>query len=253
MKKIEHVVKKVEKDSIAWEMEIEPGDILLKINDEEIEDIFDYQYLIQDEYIEVLIKKPDGEEWLLEIDKDEQEDLGIEFENGLMDEYRSCHNKCIFCFIDQMPKGMRDTLYFKDDDSRLSFLQGNYVTLTNMSDKDVERIIKYHLAPINISFQTMNPELRCKMLHNRFAGEALKKVQLFYDAGIEMNGQIVLCKGVNDKQELEYSIKQLIQYHPYLQSVSVVPVGLSKYRDGLYPLEPFTKEDAKEVLETIHK
>ena len=253
MKKMEHIVKKVEKDSIAWEMEIEPGDILLKINDEEIEDIFDYQYLIQDEYIEVLIKKPDGEEWLLEIDKDEQEDLGIEFENGLMDEYRSCHNKCIFCFIDQMPKGMRDTLYFKDDDSRLSFLQGNYVTLTNMSDKDVERIIKYHLAPINISFQTMNPELRCKMLHNRFAGEALKKVQLFYDAGIEMNGQIVLCKGVNDKQELEYSIKQLIQYHPYLQSVSVVPVGLSKYRDGLYPLEPFTKEDAKEVLETIHK
>ena len=253
MKKIEHVVKKVEKDSIAWEMEIEPGDVLLKINDEEIEDIFDYQYLIQDEYIEVLIKKQDGEEWLLEIDKDEQEDLGIEFENGLMDEYRSCHNKCIFCFIDQMPKGMRDTLYFKDDDSRLSFLQGNYVTLTNMSDKDVERIIKYHLAPINISFQTMNPELRCKMLHNRFAGEALKKVQLFYDAGIEMNGQIVLCKGVNDKHELEYSIEQLIQYHPYLQSVSVVPVGLSKYRDGLYPLEPFTKEDAKEVLETIHK
>ena len=253
MKKIEHVVKKVEKDSIAWEMEIEPGDVLLKINDEEIEDIFDYQYLIQDEYIEVLIKKQDGEEWLLEIDKDEQEDLGIEFENGLMDEYRSCHNKCIFCFIDQMPPGMRDTLYFKDDDSRLSFLQGNYVTLTNMSDKDVERIIKYHLAPINISFQTMNPELRCKMLHNRFAGEALKKVQLFYDAGIEMNGQIVLCKGVNDKHELEYSIEQLIQYHPYLQSVSVVPVGLSKYRDGLYPLEPFTKEDAKEVLETIHK
>lgn len=253
MKKMEHIVKKVEKDSIAWEMEIEPGDILLKINNEEIEDIFDYQYLIQDEYIEVLIKKPDGEEWLLEIDKDEQEDLGIEFENGLMDEYRSCHNKCIFCFIDQMPKGMRDTLYFKDDDSRLSFLQGNYVTLTNMSDKDVERIIKYHLAPINISFQTMNPELRCKMLHNRFAGEALKKVQLFYDAGIEMNGQIVLCKGVNDKKELEYSIEQLIQYHPYLQSVSVVPVGLSKYRDGLYPLEPFTKEDAKEVLETIHK
>ena len=253
MKKMEHIVKKVEKDSIAWEMEIEPGDILLKINDEEIEDIFDYQYLIQDEYIEVLIKKPDGEEWLLEIDKDEQEDLGIEFENGLMDEYRSCHNKCIFCFIDQMPKGMRDTLYFKDDDSRLSFLQGNYVTLTNMSDKDVERIIKYHLAPINISFQTMNPELRCKMLRNRFAGEALKKVQLLYDAGIEMNGQIVLCKGVNDKKELEYSIEQLIQYHPYLQSVSVVPVGLSKYRDGLYPLEPFTKEDAKEVLETIHK
>ena len=157
MKKTEHIIKKVDEGSIAWEMEIEPGDILLKINDEEIEDIFDYQFMIQEEYIEVLVKKPNGEEWLLEIDKDEQEDLGIEFENGLMDDYRSCHNKCIFCFIDQMPKGMRDTLYFKDDDSRLSFLQGNYVTLTNMSEHDVNRIIKYHLGPINISFQTMNP------------------------------------------------------------------------------------------------
>ena len=253
MKKTEHVIKKVDEGSIAWEMEIEPGDILLKINDEEIEDIFDYQFMIQEEYIEVLVQKPNGEEWLLEIDKDEQEDLGIEFENGLMDDYRSCHNKCIFCFIDQMPKGMRETLYFKDDDSRLSFLQGNYVTLTNMSEHDVNRIIKYHLGPINISFQTMNPELRCMMLHNRFAGEALKKVDRFYESGIEMNGQIVLCKGINDGRELDFSIRELTKYYPCLQSVSVVPVGLSRYREGLYPLEPFTKEDAKEVIGLIKK
>ena len=164
---------------------------------------------MQDEYIEVLVGKPDGEEWLLEIDKEFGEDLGIVFENGLMDEYRSCCNKCIFCFIDQMPKGMRDTLYFKDDDSRLSFLQGNYVTLTNMSDHDLERIIKYHLSPINISFQTTNPKLRCKMLNNRFAGEALKKADRLFEAGIVMNGQIVLCKGVNDGEELERTITDL--------------------------------------------
>lgn len=248
-----HIVDQIESGSIAEEMEIEKGDVLLEINGNKIEDIFDYQYYIQDEYIEVLIRKQSGEEWLLEIDKDYDEDLGITFENGLMDDYRSCHNKCIFCFIDQMPKGMRDTLYFKDDDSRLSFLQGNYVTLTNMSDDDIARIIKYHLSPINVSFQTTNPELRCKMLNNRFAGEALKKAWKLAEAGITMNGQIVLCKGVNDGAELERSISDLVHYLPKLESVSVVPVGLSKFREGLYPLEPFTKEDAKEVLTTIHK
>lgn len=253
MKTKGHVVKKAEEGSIAQELGIEPGDRLLKINGEDIEDIFDYQYYIQDEYIEVLIEKAGGEEWLLEIDKEYEEDLGIVFENGLMDEYRSCCNKCIFCFIDQMPKGMRETLYFKDDDSRLSFLQGNYVTLTNMSDYDVERIIKYHLSPINISFQTTNPELRCRMLNNRFAGEALKKADRLCEAGIAMNGQIVLCKGVNDKEELERTVFDLTKYLPVLESVSVVPVGLSKYREGLYPLEPFTKEDAKEVLDLVHK
>ena len=253
MKKNRHIIDKVLEGSIAEELEIEAGDELVAINEQHIEDIFDYQYLAEDEYIEVLIRKPDGEEWLLEIDKEPDEDLGIVFENGLMDNYRSCHNKCIFCFIDQMPKGMRETLYFKDDDSRLSFLQGNYITLTNMSDHDVERIIKYNLSPINISFQTTNPELRCKMLNNRFAGQALEKVKEFYDAGIIMNGQIVLCKGVNDGEELERSIGDLYEYLPYLESVSVVPVGLSKFREGLYPLEPFTKEDAKAVLETIHK
>lgn len=252
MKQQKHMIKNIIEGSIAWELGVEAGDELLAINGEKISDIFDYQFLVEDSYIEILIKKKNGEEWLLEIDKDEDEDLGIEFENGFMDDYRSCHNKCIFCFIDQMPKGMRETLYFKDDDSRLSFLQGNYVTLTNMSDEDVERVIRYHLSPINISFQTMNPELRCKMLNNRFAGDALKKVDRFMEAGIAMNGQIVLCKGVNDGAELDYSIRELTKYIPNLESVSVVPVGLSKYREGLYPLEPFTKEDAVEVLSMIH-
>ena len=224
MKKNEHVVKDIVPGSIAEELEIEAGDILLKINDEEIEDIFDYQYYCEDECIVVTILKPDGEEWELEIEKDEDEDLGIIFENGLMDDYRSCHNKCIFCFIDQMPKGMRETLYFKDDDARLSFLQGNYITLTNMSDHDIDKVIKYRLSPINISFQTTNPELRCKMLNNRFAGEALEKVKKFYEAGIEMNGQIVLCKGVNDGEELERSLRDLYGYLPHLKSVSIVPV-----------------------------
>ncbi|MCR5670817.1 MAG: DUF512 domain-containing protein [Butyrivibrio sp.] len=248
-----HLISVVEEDSIAMEMGIEPGDRLLKINDEIIRDIFDYQYLVQDEHLDVLIEKPSKEQWLLDIDKDFDEDLGIEFENGLMDNYRSCSNKCIFCFIDQMPKGMRKTLYFKDDDSRLSFLQGNYVTLTNMSDEDIDRILKYHLSPINVSFQTTNPELRCKMLGNRFAGEALKKVDRLCapGTGIELNGQIVLCKGVNDGKELERSIRDMSKYIPNLQSVSVVPVGLSKYREGLYPLEPFDSEDAKEVIDLI--
>lgn len=252
MKEKRHVVQEVEPGSVAEEMGIEAGDVLVSVNGTQVTDIFDYQFLIQDVYIEVLIRKPDGEEWLLEIDKEYDEDLGIVFENGLMDEYRSCHNKCIFCFIDQMPKGMRETLYFKDDDSRLSFLQGNYVTLTNMSDEDIERIIRYRLSPINISFQTTEPELRCKMLNNRFAGQALRQVDKLYEAGITMNGQIVLCKGVNDGEHLERSLSDLKAYAPVLESVSVVPVGLSKYRDGLYPLQPFTSEDAKEVLACIH-
>ncbi len=248
----EHVIKTIESGSIAEALELEPGDVLVAVNGQPVKDVFDYHYLINEEYLEILVRKADGEEWELEIEKEYEDDLGIEFENGMMDDYRSCSNKCIFCFIDQLPKGMRDTLYFKDDDSRLSFLQGNYVTLTNMSDEDVQRIITYRMEPINISFQAMHPELRCQMLHNRFAGDALKKVDRFYEAGIVMNGQIVLCKGVNDGKELEYSIEQLVKYLPYLQSVSVVPVGLTRYRDGLYPLEPFTKEDACAVLALIH-
>ncbi|MCI9154763.1 DUF512 domain-containing protein [Lachnospiraceae bacterium] len=248
----EHKIRFVQPESIAWEMGIEPGDLLLAVDGQEIEDVFDYRYYIEEEEILLLIEKPDGEQWELEIEKETYEDLGLEFEQGLMDEYRSCRNKCIFCFIDQMPPGMRDTLYFKDDDSRLSFLQGNYVTLTNMSEHDIQRIIRFHLEPINISFQAMNPELRCRMLHNRFAGEALKKVDMLYEAGIEMNGQIVLCKGFNDGDELDRSIRELTRYLPFLRSVSVVPVGLTRFREGLEPLEPFTGEEARQVLELIH-
>ena len=251
-KKRIHVIKEIEMGSIAEECGMEPGDALIRINGEEIKDILDYRYMIQEEELVLTVLSKQGEEVEVEIEKDFDEDLGIEFENPFMDEYRNCKNKCIFCFIDQMPPGMRDTLYFKDDDARLSFLQGNYVTLTNMSDQDIDRIIRYHLEPINVSFQTMNPELRCKMLNNRFAGDALKKADKLFEAGITMNGQIVLCKGINDGKELDYSIEQLLKYIPVLESVSVVPAGLSKYREGLYPLEPFTKEEAKKVLAQIH-
>ena len=253
MKKNLHVISRVLPGSIGEELELEPGDILVSINGQPVEDVFDYRYLMNDELVELLIRKKNGEEWELEVEKDYEEDLGVEFENSLMDDYRSCSNHCIFCFIDQMPPGMRETLYFKDDDSRLSFLQGNYVTLTNMSDYDLERIIKFHLSPINVSFQAMNPELRCKMLHNRFAGDALKKVDRLYEGGVTMNGQIVLCKGVNDREELEYSLEKLSAYAPVLQSVSIVPVGLSKFRDGLYPLESFTKEDAEHLIEQVER
>ncbi|MBC8598101.1 DUF512 domain-containing protein [Lachnospiraceae bacterium BX10] len=252
MKNRGHKITAVAPGSIGEELELEPGDVLLTIDGEEIEDIFDYDYMTDSESFVMTIQKKNGEEWELEIESG-GEDLGLTFENGLMSEYRSCRNKCIFCFIDQMPPGMRETLYFKDDDSRLSFLQGNYITLTNMSDRDIDRIIRFHLSPINISVQTMNPELRCRMLNNRFAGEALKKIDRLYEAGTEMNGQIVLCKGVNDGEELRYTIERLAAYAPHMQSVSVVPVGLSKFRDGLYPLEPFTKEDACQVIDLIEE
>ncbi len=250
-KKNEHVIKEVYPGSIAEEMEIEPGDVLLSINNEEIGDVFDYRYLIKDEYVEALIRKPDGEEWLLEIDKEYDDDLGLEFENSLMSDYRSCSNQCIFCFIDQMPPGMRETLYFKDDDSRLSFLQGNYITLTNMKERDIERIIRMQLAPINISVQTTNPELRCKMLHNRFAGETLKYMQMLYDGHVEMNGQVVCCKGVNDGAELVRTLDDLAGFLPFLRSVSVVPAGITKYRDGLFPIGLFTAGEAGEVIDMI--
>lgn len=253
MNEKQHIIYRIEPGSIAEEMELEPGDVLVSINGTRIEDVFDYHYLVNDDYLVVIVRKPNGEEWELEIEKDYSEDLGIEFENGLMDDYKSCSNKCIFCFIDQMPPGMRETLYFKDDDSRLSFLQGNYVTLTNMKDHDLERIIRYKLAPINISVHTTNPKLRCEMLHNRFAGEALKKIDTLYEAGIEMNGQIVCCKGINDGEELDRTIGDLVKYLPYMQSLSVVPVGLTKFREGLCPLEPFEREDALEVIGIIEK
>ena len=246
-----HKIARVEEGSIAWELGLEPGDSILAVNGHGMQDIFDYHYYIEDEYIEVEVLTRDGETVLLEIEKEEDEDLGLEFVSSLMDQYHSCTNQCIFCFIDQMPPGMRETLYFKDDDSRLSFLQGNYITLTNMKEKDIERLIRYHLSPINISVHTTNPGLRCEMLHNRFAGDILDKIERFAAAEITMNSQIVLCKGINDGEELDRSIRELGSYLPFMESLSVVPVGLTKYREKLKKLELFGREDAKKVLNQI--
>ena len=252
MKMKKHRISAVDPDGIGAELGIEPGDLLLQISGKPVRDVFDYRYLLNEEYVTVTIEKENGEVWELEIEKEYEEDLGVTFESGLMDDYRSCANRCVFCFIDQMPPGMRETLYFKDDDTRLSFLQGNYVTLTNMTKNDIDRIIEYRMEPINVSVHTMNPDLRCAMLRNRTAGKALEKLDTLYDAGITMNGQIVLCKGLNDGSELEYTLEQLKRYIPVMQSLSVVPVGLTRFREGLYPLEPFGREDARQVLRIIH-
>lgn len=248
-----HKIVGVEPGSIAHELSIEPGDYLLTVNGETVRDIFDYQFFVTDEYVTLEIEKINGDIDEIEIEKDFGEDLGISFDSSLMDSYKSCANKCIFCFIDQMPKGMRDTLYFKDDDSRLSFLQGNYITLTNMKESDIDRIIRYRMEPINISVHTTNPELRCKMLNNKFAGESLKYIEKLNEAGIKMNGQIVLCKGINDGKELEKTISDLSEYLPNMESVSVVPVGLTKYRENLFSLEKFSAKDAENVINTIEK
>ena len=253
MKKVEHLIKEVYPGSIAEELEIEPGDVLLSINDQSIEDVFDYRYMIKDEYIEVLIRKPDGEEWVLEIDKDYDDDLGIEFENQLMSDYKSCSNKCIFCFIDQMPPNMRETLYFKDDDSRLSFLQGNFITMTNMGDKEIDKRIKYRISPVNVSVHTTNPILRAKMLGNRFAGDVLDKMKRLKSADITMNAQIVLVPDVNDKEELDKTINDLACLYPQLNSVAIVPIGITKYRENLCKVEIFDKESANEVINQIEK
>ena len=248
-----HKITQIEPGSIAEELELSVGDYLLTINGKEIVDIFDYQFLVEDEELEILIERADGEEWLLEVEKDYDEDLGLCFAESLMDNYRRCSNNCVFCFIDQNPPGMRETIYFKDDDTRLSFLQGNYVTLTNLQEKDIQRIIDYKLAPINISVHTTNEKLRCEMLHNRFAGRLKQYMDMLYKAEIPMNAQVVLCKGLNDGVELDKTISDLMEYAPYLESMSVVPVGLSKYREGLYPLEAFDKEDAKRLVGQIEK
>lgn len=247
----QNVIIKVESNSIADELGIEAGDILVNINNKEVLDVFDYRYLINDEYIEVCIKKSNGEEFIAEIDKDFEEDLGIVFESGLMDNAKSCKNKCMFCFIDQLPPNMRDTLYFKDDDSRLSFLQGNYVTLTNMKQKDIDRIIYYHLSPINISVHATDMELRKYMLKNPSATKLFDYIQQFAKANIEMNCQVVLCKGINDGNYLNKTIEDLSKYIPSIKSLSIVPVGLTKYRDNLEPLRPFEKQDALDVINII--
>lgn len=246
-----NIIEEVERGSIAEELGIEPGDILLKINDQAVKDIIDYKYLISDEFILLEVEKPNGEVWEFEIEKDNDEDLGIAFTNPLIDRAKSCRNKCIFCFIDQLPPNMRESLYFKDDDSRLSFLQGNFITLTNMSDEEIDRIIKYRLSPINISVHTTNPELRVKMLNNKNAGKIYDIIKRFHQANLEVNCQIVLVPKVNDGKELDRTLKDLAKVYPTVGSIAVVPVGITKYREKLAPVEAFNSESAKEVLEQL--
>lgn len=242
----------VEKASPAAKHGILPGDILISINGHDINDVLDYRFRLTEKKITLLIHRgPDLKE--ITIKKDEYSDIGLEFETYLMDKKHSCRNKCVFCFIDQLPKGMRDTLYFKDDDSRLSFLMGNYITLTNLSEEDVDRIIEMKTSPINVSVHTTNPELRVKMMKNKNAGKVLSYLRRFADAGISLNCQIVLCKGINDRKELERSMTDLAALYPSLIGVSIVPAGITNYRDGLCHLEPFTAEEAGEVIDTIDK
>lgn len=244
---------KILKDSIAEELGIEVGDKIISINGNQIKDIIDYRFLMADEYVEVEIEKSDKQQWILEIEKDYDEKLGIEFEDAIMDDARSCSNKCIFCFIDQLPKGMRKSLYFKDDDSRLSFLQGNFVTLTNMKDDDIDRIIRYRISPINISVHTTNGDLRKSMLNNRFAGDIYDKLKKLATAGIQMNCQIVSCPGVNNGKELVNTIQDLYKLHPYIENVAVVPVGVTMHREGLFQLKLYNKELATEEIKNVRK
>jgi putative radical SAM enzyme (TIGR03279 family) len=199
------------------------------------------------------VRKKDGEEWLFEVEKEYDEDIGIEFEKPIMDGAKRCANKCIFCFIDQLPTGMRETLYFKDDDSRLSFLQGNFITMTNMTENDIERIIRYRISPLNISVHTTDPELRIRMLGNKRAGNILDILKRLVENGISINCQIVLCRDVNDRDVLRETINDLYLLSPGIRNVAVVPVGITRYRDNLYPLKPFDRESASEVVELIEE
>lgn len=251
MKKNRIEISGVDPDSAAMDAGIQRGDFLLSINGQNIVDIFDYRFLTTDSKLLVEIEKADGDIWEIDIEKDEYEDLGIEFEDPLISEARSCTNNCVFCFIDQLPKNMRETVYFKDDDSRLSFLSGNYVTLTNMKKSELERIIRYRMTPVNVSVHTTNPQLRREMLRNRFAGDVLEKIQLLTKGGITVNTQIVLCKGLNDGAQLDRTIKELSELYPGVASISVVPVGLTKWREGLYHLEPIDQKDAAAVLDQV--
>lgn len=252
-KEDKNIIEEVAKGSIAEELEIVPGDILLSINDTPVTDIIDYKYLVSDDYVLVAIEKLDGDIWEFEIEKDFDEDLGIIFTNPLIDKAKSCRNNCIFCFIDQLPPNMRETLYFKDDDSRLSFLQGNFITLTNMSDEEVDRIIKYRISPINVSVHTTNPELRIQMLNNKNAGKIYEILKRFAEARLEVNCQIVLVPGVNDGKELERTLDDLSKLYPTVESVAVVPIGITKYRERLHKVVPFNEQSANELLDLVQQ
>ena len=244
------IITGVEKHS-PLRRKVKPGMKLVSVNGNEIRDFLDYDFYIAEETLELCFEKKPGKTKIVKLRKNEYDDIGLRFESFIMDKERSCANKCIFCFIDQLPPGLRETLYFKDDDARLSFLFGNYMTLTNMSEREIERIIKMHISPINVSVHTMNPELRVRMMGNKRAGKVLAYLDRLKEGGIKMNAQLVLCPGINDGEELRYSLEQLEKLAPELQSVAAVPVGLTDYREGLYALEPYTQESAEEVLQII--
>ena len=240
----------VAEGSRAKKAGILPEDILVSINGREINDVLDYRFYLAEEKIRVSVLR-DGKQLEFKIKKKEYDDIGLDFETPLMDKKHSCENKCVFCFIDQLPKGLRESLYFKDDDSRLSFLHGNYITLTNLTDRDIDRIIEMHISPVNVSVHTTNPELRVKMMKNKRSGEVLKYLDKLAAAGIKLCAQIVLCKGLNDKEELDRTMSDLEKLYPALQSTSIVPAGLTKFRDGLYPRESFTPEECAEVIDQV--
>ena len=244
-------IKSILPNSLAEELGIEVGDIILSINGTEVKDIIDFRFLMSDDYVEIEVQKPDGEIWDIEAEKDIEEELGVEFDMAIMDKAKRCSNNCMFCFIDQLPKGMRDTLYFKDDDSRLSFLQGNFVTLTNMKEEDIDRIIRYRISPINVSVHTTNPELRVKMLNNRFAGNILERLKRLAEAQIHINAQIVTVPEVNNGDELLNTINDLYELYPSVQNVAAVPIGITKFREGLRKVKTFDKESAKKEIENV--
>lgn len=244
-------IESVDKGSIAYRHNICSGCILEKINTHEINDVLDYQFYLKESKISLQLLDENGKRKYLIIKKNPDADIGLNFETYLMDNQQHCKNKCVFCFIDQLPHGMRDSLYFKDDDSRLSFLFGNYITLTNLSQHDVDRIIEMHISPVNISVHTMNPELRVQMMKNPNAGKSLDIIYRLAEAGIQMNTQLVLCPGINDGKELEYSLEQLGKLYPHIQSIAAVPVGLTKHREGLCHLECYNKKTAGEVIDII--
>ena len=241
------LIAAVTADSPAARAGIQAGDTLLTINKRDIEDVLDYRFFVPDTKLTLTVLRGDRRR-RVRIRKQAYDEIGLEFDTYLMDKQRSCRNKCIFCFIDQLPSGMRESLYFKDDDSRLSFLFGNYITLTNLTEHEVSRIIEMHISPINVSVHTTNPDLRCRMMNNRFAGDCLQILHRFVEAGLSVNCQLVLVPGYNDGEELQRSLEDLAAMAPSVQSVAAVPVGLTKYRQGLTPLRPFTKEEAQDVI-----
>ena len=240
----------VERRSRAAKAKIKPGDVLLAINGNEILDVLDYRFYLAEERVELALER-NGKPFSVVIKKDEYDDIGLCFATALMDQKQSCRNKCVFCFIDQLPPGMRDTLYFKDDDARLSFLHGNYITLTNLTERDVERIIHMHISPINISVHTTSPDLRVAMMKNKHAGESLRHLYRLAEAGVEIHGQIVLCRGINDGKELDRTLADLSALYPSVTSVSIVPAGLTKHREGLHPLTMFTGEESAAVIDQV--